>query len=51
MREPRDAAHPMEKTAAGVYANSPTGALASTAHTTEDQNAEIGGGPGDAEGC
>lgn len=23
--EPREAAHPMEKTAAGVYTNSPTG--------------------------
>lgn len=33
----------MEKTAAGVYTNSPTGAVASTASTMEKQKGEMGG--------
>lgn len=41
----------MEKTAAGVYTNSPTGAVASTAPNMEKQKGEIGGGLGDEGGC
>ena len=41
----------MEKIAAGVYTNSPTGAVASTAPNMEKQKGEIGGGLGDGGGC
>ena len=40
----------MEETAAGVYTNSPTGAVASTALTVVKQRGEMGGGPGDGGG-
>lgn len=42
MREPREASHPMEKTAAGVYTNSPTEAAASTALTMQEQERRDG---------
>lgn len=48
---PREASYPMEKIAAGVYTNSPTGAVASTVSNMEKQKGEIGGGLGDRGGC
>lgn len=41
----------MEKIAAGVYTNSPTGAVASTVPNMQKQKGEIGGGLGDRGGC